>query len=224
MPEMARDDSRDPRDKRLAILHAARELFASRGYEETTIAQIAQAAGVAVGTVYLYFANKHDILMDVCLVLNEEIARVIESPAIFALPLRQVPRAIIEASFRSCRENMRFMSYYQIEPQSSSEAERLRAANQQIADALDTFFQALVVQEILPPFPTAAYAELLNDLVSATLKQCFALEHGEREHFYREGVIELIDRLFFGPPLAPELDAGASAASVAPAAVTPGER
>jgi hypothetical protein len=56
----------------------------------------------------------------------------------------------------------------------------------------------------VPPFDTATYAEQLNNLVSATLQQCFAFEHGEREEFYREGVIEMIERLFFGPPLAPQ--------------------
>ena len=201
MPDAIRDDTRDIRDKQDAILRAARELFATNGYDDTTIAEIARAAGVAVGTVYLYFANKHDILVDVCLALNEDIARVIQSPAILELPLRQVPRAIIEATFRSSRENMRFMTYYQVEPQSPTETARLRAAKQQIADGLDAYFQALIAHGQLPPFDTAAYAELLNDLVSATLQQCFAFEHGEREAFYREGVIEVIERLFFGPPL-----------------------
>src|SRR5215472_8007197 len=114
-------DIQEQRDKRQLILRAARELFASNGYDETTVAEIARAAGVAVGTVYLYFANKHDILVDVCLVLNDEIAQVIQSPAIRALPLRQVPRAIVEAAFRSSRENMRFMTYYQVEAQSPAE-------------------------------------------------------------------------------------------------------
>jgi AcrR family transcriptional regulator len=202
MPDTNHDE---PHDKRQAILQAARELFASQGYDNTTIAEIAQAARVAVGTVYLYFENKHDILVEVCLVLNEDIASVIQSPAILALPLRQVPRAIIEASFRSSRENMRFMTYYQVEAQSPAETQRLRASKQQIADALDAYFQQLLAQGQLPPFNTAAYAELLNDLVSAALQQCFAFEHGEREEFYREGVIELVERLFFGPPLAPEI-------------------
>src|SRR5215475_4544995 len=94
----------DLRDKRHAILYAARELFANHGYDDTTIAEIAQTAGVAVGTVYLYFANKHDILVDVCLGLNDEVAKVIQSPAILTLPLEQVPRAVIEASFRISRE------------------------------------------------------------------------------------------------------------------------
>lgn len=192
----------DARDKRLAILLAARELFATNGYDDTTIAEIAQGAGVAVGTVYLYFTNKHDILVDVCLALNAEIAQVIQSAAMMNLPLRQIPRTIIEAAFRSSRENMRFMTYYQVEPQSSGEMERLRAANQEIADALDAYFQLLVAQGELPPFDTAVYAEQLNNLVSSTLKQCFALEHGEREEFYREGVIALVERVFFGPPLA----------------------
>lgn len=200
MPDVTRDE---PLDKRQTILRTARELFASQGYDDTTIAQIAQAAGVAVGTVYLYFENKHDILVEVCLALNAEIAKVIQSPAILALPLRQVPRAIIEATFRSSRENMRFMTYYQVEAQSPSETERLRATKQQIADALEAYFQWLIAQGQSPPFDTATYAELLNDLVGATLQQCFAFEHGEREAFYREGVIEFIERLFFGPPLAP---------------------
>lgn len=191
----------DTRDKRQAILHAARELFASHGYDETTIAEIARASGVAVGTVYLYFENKHDLLVDVCVALNEDIARVIQSPAILALPLREVPRAMVEAIFRSSREHMRFMTYYQVEAQSPAETQRLRANKQQIADALDAYFTRLIEQGQVSPFDTAAYAELLNDLVSAALQQCFAFEHGEREAFYREGVIELIERLFFGPPL-----------------------
>src|SRR5689334_4916758 len=136
MPEPMRDENNDVCDKRRAILRAARELFANNGYDDTTIAEIAQAAGVAVGTVYLYFANKHDILVDVCLALNAEIAQVIQSAAALNLPLRQIPRTIIEAAFRSSRENKRFMTYYQVEPQSSGEMERLRAANQEIANAL----------------------------------------------------------------------------------------
>jgi len=201
MPEATRDD---PRDKRQAILHAARELFARQGYDDTTIAAIAQAARVAVGTVYLYFENKHDILVDVCLTLNSDITQVLQSPAILALPVRQVPRAIIEETFRTSRENMRFMTYYQIDAQSPAETARLRASKQQIADALDGYFQWLIARGQVPPFDTAAYAELLNDLVSAALLQCFAFEHGEREAFYREGVIELVERIFFGPPLVPE--------------------
>jgi TetR/AcrR family fatty acid metabolism transcriptional regulator len=49
-------------DKRAAILKAATGVFAEKGYFNSKVADIAKAAGVADGTVYLYFKNKDDIL------------------------------------------------------------------------------------------------------------------------------------------------------------------
>ncbi len=48
--------------KRAAILDAAVVEIAQRGYYQTTVAMIAKRAGVADGTIYLYFANKEEIL------------------------------------------------------------------------------------------------------------------------------------------------------------------
>jgi AcrR family transcriptional regulator len=43
------------------ILRAAEQVFAERGFAAATIAEIAHAAGVAKGTVYLYFRSKEEI-------------------------------------------------------------------------------------------------------------------------------------------------------------------
>jgi len=48
---------------RSAILKAARTLFFSRGYDETTVEVIAEEAEVAVGTVYNYFDSKSSIIL-----------------------------------------------------------------------------------------------------------------------------------------------------------------
>lgn len=45
------------------ILEAAVKVFACRGFHQATIAQIARQAQVADGTIYLYFKNKDDILV-----------------------------------------------------------------------------------------------------------------------------------------------------------------
>jgi len=45
------------------ILEAAVRVFARQGFYQSTIAQIAKEAGVADGTIYLYFKNKDDILV-----------------------------------------------------------------------------------------------------------------------------------------------------------------
>lgn len=45
------------------ILEAAIRIFARNGFFSSTISQIAKEAGVADGTIYLYFKNKDDILL-----------------------------------------------------------------------------------------------------------------------------------------------------------------
>ena len=55
----------DPLPKRDAILRAAIDVFAERGYFNAQVADVARAAGVAAGTVYLYFKSKDDILISI---------------------------------------------------------------------------------------------------------------------------------------------------------------
>lgn len=50
-------------DKYQRILEAAVKVFAERGFHQATISRIARQAGVADGTIYLYFKNKDDILI-----------------------------------------------------------------------------------------------------------------------------------------------------------------
>ena len=49
-------------DKREAILRAAIKVFAGRGYFNSKVSNIAGEAGIADGTVYLYFKSKDEIL------------------------------------------------------------------------------------------------------------------------------------------------------------------
>ena len=55
--------NREKNDKYHRILEAAVKVFARQGYFQSTVAQIAGEAGVADGTIYLYFKNKDDILV-----------------------------------------------------------------------------------------------------------------------------------------------------------------
>src|SRR6188472_2603840 len=60
------------------ILEAARTVFASRGFDGATIDAIALTAGVAKGTVYLYFDSKRDLFLasmrEGVLALHEEVS------------------------------------------------------------------------------------------------------------------------------------------------------
>src|SRR3954467_2830108 len=63
-------------DKRKAILRAATEVFARNGYFNSKVADIARAADVADGTVYLYFKSKEEILHSI---FDQNMAEAIQS-------------------------------------------------------------------------------------------------------------------------------------------------
>jgi TetR/AcrR family fatty acid metabolism transcriptional regulator len=51
------------RQRKQQIFDAALRVFSKRGFDQATIPDIAEAAGVAVGTIYNYYHNKHDLLL-----------------------------------------------------------------------------------------------------------------------------------------------------------------
>lgn len=87
-----------------SIIEAAAQLFAERGYEQTTTHQIAAAAGVSVGALYRYFDGKQAILREL---YEQEMsglrARALEEFSIADLvskDLGQLLRKTLELAFR----------------------------------------------------------------------------------------------------------------------------
>ncbi len=83
---------------RADLLAAARVVFAARGYHDATVADITGAADVAVGTFYLHFRDKDDVLTTLLaeglLTLRDQIAA-----AVAPLPPERTIPATIRAIF-----------------------------------------------------------------------------------------------------------------------------
>ena len=62
-------------DKYRAILDAAVEVFAERGFWDTPTSLISKTAGIADGTLFTYFKTKDDLIQEVYLDLKREMAR-----------------------------------------------------------------------------------------------------------------------------------------------------
>ncbi|MGB9736155.1 MAG: TetR/AcrR family transcriptional regulator [bacterium] len=73
-----------PEERRLTILNAAKEMFAIKGYHNTSISDIIKRADIARGTFYLYFKDKREIfdaLFDQLLQkINNALKRVVIAP------------------------------------------------------------------------------------------------------------------------------------------------
>ena len=91
-PKQAR--SRASRD---ALLEAAADLFARRGYTGTNTKDIAEQAGVSVGTLYFYFKDKRQILVTM---LVEKISAYPQLGTVDEAALRADPRAAIHRDLR----------------------------------------------------------------------------------------------------------------------------
>jgi AcrR family transcriptional regulator len=57
------------------LLEAARDVFAERGYQATSVAAITDAASTAHGTFYLYFRNKEDVFAQLMASTMDELYR-----------------------------------------------------------------------------------------------------------------------------------------------------
>jgi TetR/AcrR family fatty acid metabolism transcriptional regulator len=63
----------DREHKRQAILQAAGQVFARKGFEPATLEAVAREAGLAKGTLYLYFKNKEDLYFHTVLHMLESL-------------------------------------------------------------------------------------------------------------------------------------------------------
>ena len=90
--------------RREQILAAASRLFARQGFHRTTVRQVAREAGIADGTIYLYFRSKQELL----LALLGQLGRVGERPADFeelaGADARAFLSAYLKVRFRQLRE------------------------------------------------------------------------------------------------------------------------
>src|SRR6266702_1037761 len=70
---------------RAQLLEAARQVFLERGYQDATITEIVQVADIAMGTFYLHFRDKEELLIalaqDTLQVLREQVHAAIEQHA-----------------------------------------------------------------------------------------------------------------------------------------------
>jgi len=74
-PKPKQKPSRTSSDKRERILEAAIRVFAQGGFYATRVSDIAREAGVADGTIYLYFENKDDVLISI---FQDRIGKLVE--------------------------------------------------------------------------------------------------------------------------------------------------
>jgi TetR/AcrR family transcriptional regulator len=97
---MARPLAADHDEKRRAILKAAARLFASRGFDRTSMNEIAGACGVSKALLYHYYENKDRLLFDIIRAHLDDLVAAVEAVEPGLTPtarLRAIIAALLEA-------------------------------------------------------------------------------------------------------------------------------
>ncbi|MDB4968245.1 MAG: Fatty acid degradation regulator YsiA, TetR family [Myxococcales bacterium] len=132
-----------PEGKRERILEAAIKVFAAEGFYNAKVSQIAQAAGVADGTIYLYFKSKDDLLInlfeDRMERVNANLREAIETETSAIAQLRRIVRLHLEL----VEQNRDMAEVISVELRQSSKFIR-EYANPKFAEFLRTIAGAVV--------------------------------------------------------------------------------
>lgn len=156
-------------DKLTAILDAAEVVFARQGYHAAQMARIAQEAGVATGTIYLYVKNKPDLL--ICLFRDRLAMIVAEARATCskgATPVEEL-RLFVANHFRLMARSPGMAMVTQIEMRQAE-----TAVQQEIAAIMQTWFA--VIDEIVARGQAAGlfrpiFPKQIRNMVFGTLDQ-----------------------------------------------------
>jgi len=96
-------------ETRERILDTALRLFREKGFDETTMRDIASEAGVATGAAYYYFHSKEDLVMGFYRRTAEEAREILPGAIAESRDLRKRLRAIIDTKFEQFADHRRLM-------------------------------------------------------------------------------------------------------------------
>jgi AcrR family transcriptional regulator len=127
-------------DSRGRLERAALALFGERGFENTTVAEIAARAGLTERTFFRYFADKREVLFGGAGALRELLVRTVDAAPATAEPL-EVVVAAVEAAAAVLQERRAFSQQRQVVIAANAELRerevlKLALLGASVADAL----------------------------------------------------------------------------------------
>jgi AcrR family transcriptional regulator len=168
-------------DKRKAIMDACLRLFCDKCFQDTSTASISQEAGVATGTLFLYFENKEELVNELYLECKEDYALYIEEGVwdhtTFKSQIRHIWDRGLEWRINN-RGKLKFMMQFSSSPSITTMTQekamnRVRLINDVVKRAIDN-------KEV-----AASSTELLSAMISGYFHTAalFLIEHPHSKNF-----------------------------------------
>lgn len=177
---------------RSALIRAARQLFVTKGYANTSTPEVVEAAQVTRGALYHHFVDKAGLFMAVSLQAAHEVARTIEAQSkATRSPMAALERGA-EAYFVAMASEGRARLLLLDAPAFLSPGQLLELSEAAGASQLKAGLQALMGDDSSPATALAA----LTDLLSAAFdRAALAIANGAAEDDYKQAIRVLLTGL-----------------------------
>ena len=136
--------TRAPRRRKSEILEAAARVFHEKGYESTSIQDIADSVGILKGSLYYYITSKEDLLYEIIQDVHEEALKNLDLISGLEGTALQKIRAFVVVHFTHNAENLVKMGVF-FKDFRSLGGERRRIIVEE-RDKYDTFLRDLIRQ------------------------------------------------------------------------------
>ena len=153
------------------ILEAARKVFADKGFHEATVEDIADAAGVAKGTVYLYYESKRDVYFAALKFGVAEMYTVLRQQLKTVSTPEEKLRALVGAKLAYCDENRDFFKIYYSELGNIPSAhlsgmdDEFKALYREQARLIEAILKEGVRQKVMRNLRTEQTAYAISDII-----------------------------------------------------------
>jgi len=150
-------------NKRAAVMQATLGLIAEQGFHGTSMAEIAQKADVAAGTIYRYFESKEILIRELHRDLEEKISETLREGYPFERPLRKRFLYLIRELLRYFIKNplhFRYMEQYFNSPYGISLHRDRLLGKSSNHDFLWDIFEQGIEQQVLKELPKAVLFSL----------------------------------------------------------------
>ena len=178
--------------RREEILGAARRVFATRGFRGTTMADIAEEADVALGTIYLYFVSKEDVFAALNQRFNELITAALTNVPP-ATSLDETVRLRINNVFATCAQNRDLVRLVVLNTDPESDiTKRLRQNNERRNGPMVRVLTEAMREGQIRVADPCIMTNLTYGLVSIAVYQAFVLSDGADADKYRDGCVDMV--------------------------------
>ncbi len=156
-------------EKRAKFMSAALRLFALKGVQNTSTAEIAREAGTAAGTLFLYFPTKQDLLHGLILDIAREQSASIKALIDPSCPARETFFTIWEGSVRWFLKNLAAYQYIQQVRGASLVDEAVTRESGRYFDYYYAAIQKGIAEGSLKPYPFELIGEFLYQDIDAVM-------------------------------------------------------